>query len=68
MFLPISLNNSCLDINECASDPCKNGGECKDEINQFTCTCAEGWTGNTCEEGKPVGIGSLFYLLSNQHV
>ena len=27
---------------ECASNPCKNGGTCKDGINSFTCTCAAG--------------------------
>ena len=38
-----------LDIGECASDPCHNGGICIDEINAFTCICISGYTGVTCE-------------------
>ena len=39
------------DINECASKPCKNGGKCKDGVNKYTCTCAEGYTGTSCQTG-----------------
>ena len=27
-------------INECAGDPCDNGSQCIDGINQYTCNCA----------------------------
>ncbi|XP_022808679.1 neurogenic locus notch homolog protein 1-like [Stylophora pistillata] len=36
-------------INECASNPCTNGGQCKDEVNGFSCVCSPGFTGNQCE-------------------
>merc|ERR1712072_752637 len=36
-------------IDECAPNPCKNGGTCKDGVNSFTCTCAAGYSGDTCE-------------------
>ena len=26
-----------VDIDECASNPCVNGEECTDEVNQYTC-------------------------------
>ena len=39
------------DINECASDPCKNGGICHDTINGYTCSCAAGYTDPQCTTG-----------------
>lgn len=38
-----------IDINECASNPCQNGGNCTDGIAKYTCTCANGFTGNNCQ-------------------
>ena len=40
------------DINDCASQPCKNNGTCKDQVNSFICDCNEGYTGLTCETSK----------------
>lgn len=31
-----------VDIDECASTPCKNGAKCTDGPNKYTCECAEG--------------------------
>ena len=39
------------DINECASEPCQNGGACIDEIDGFTCECCSGYTDTLCETG-----------------
>ena len=36
------------DINECSSSPCKNGGECTDHVNKYTCTCTVGHNGADC--------------------
>ena len=41
-----------LDINECDSSPCQNGGSCGDEVNKFSCTCAVGFEGATCQTGR----------------
>ncbi|XP_029938701.1 sushi, nidogen and EGF-like domain-containing protein 1 isoform X2 [Salarias fasciatus] len=38
-----------IDVDECASHPCQNGGTCKDQINSFTCQCPHGYTGILCE-------------------
>lgn len=38
------------DIDECMSDPCANGGTCKDGINTYTCECRFGYTGTNCEK------------------
>lgn len=31
-----------VDIDECQSSPCVNGGVCKDRVNGFSCTCPSG--------------------------
>ena len=41
-----------LDIDECESNPCKNGASCIDGIGSHTCNCPQGYTGDECEIGK----------------
>ena len=41
-----------LDVNECTSEPCLNGGSCTDEPDGYFCTCADGWTGAECQFGN----------------
>ena len=41
-----------LDIDECASNPCENGGSCSDGIDSYTCDCLDGYDGADCENGK----------------
>ncbi|XP_069053640.1 sushi, nidogen and EGF-like domain-containing protein 1 isoform X2 [Lepisosteus oculatus] len=38
-----------IDVNECSSYPCQNGGTCIDGQNNFTCHCHPGYTGLFCE-------------------
>lgn len=41
----------CLsDYNECASNPCVNGGRCEDGVNQFICHCTPGYGGKRCDQ------------------
>ena len=41
--LPVSQVNFLfvIEINECASNPCWNGGTCIDGINAFICKCED---------------------------
>ncbi|XP_075363904.1 sushi, nidogen and EGF-like domain-containing protein 1 isoform X12 [Mycteria americana] len=39
----------CDEINECWSQPCLNGGWCKDRVAKFLCLCEPGYTGHHCE-------------------
>ncbi len=36
-------------IDDCAAQPCLNGGACTDGVNSYTCTCAAGFSGTNCE-------------------
>jgi len=40
-----------IDIDECASNPCRRG-QCVQTVDaNFTCTCPAGYKGQLCEEG-----------------
>lgn len=48
----VSLAQMPLEIDECLSQPCLNGGQCKDRVSAFLCLCEPGYTGHHCELGK----------------
>ena len=37
-----------LDVNECQSNPCKNGAQCLDLFGNYLCQCPDGWQGKDC--------------------
>ncbi|XP_030623800.1 protein crumbs homolog 2a [Chanos chanos] len=41
--------NCTINIDECQSAPCQNGGTCEDMVNGYVCTCKDGFTGDLCE-------------------
>lgn len=40
-----------VDIDDCDPDPCEHG-TCEDGVNEFSCVCDRGWTGDHCDTGK----------------
>ena len=38
-----------VNIDECRSGPCQNGGACQDGVNRYTCNCLDGFDGNRCQ-------------------
>ncbi|XP_052603295.1 coagulation factor IX isoform X1 [Peromyscus californicus insignis] len=38
-----------VDGDQCESNPCLNGGKCKDDINSYECWCQVGFEGRNCE-------------------
>lgn len=64
----VCLSYCLLDINECACSPCLNGGTCVDETNKFSCICAKGWVGGTCETPvQPSKYKTTQYDLTHAH-
>ena len=41
-----------VDIDECESNPCENGGTCTDMEDGYSCACESGFTGPECETGN----------------
>ena len=44
-------------VDSCASNPCHNGASCQDLPAGFTCTCAPGFGGDTCEDDYCAQLG-----------
>jgi len=42
------------EINECASNPCLNGGTCVPDFDQFMCNCPHGTNGTVCQNAAPL--------------
>uniref|UniRef100_A0A4W3IBJ0 Sushi, nidogen and EGF like domains 1 n=1 Tax=Callorhinchus milii TaxID=7868 RepID=A0A4W3IBJ0_CALMI len=40
-------------LSSCASNPCRNGGTCKESHGTYQCVCLYRFTGKHCETGKP---------------
>ena len=38
-----------VDVNECQSNPCENGGTCLNEIGSYHCSCSRGFSGKHCQ-------------------
>ena len=38
-----------FDVDECDSDPCKNGATCSPGLHVYSCACEAGWAGGNCD-------------------
>ena len=43
---------STTDIDECVNHMCSNGGSCVDGVNNYSCNCQPGFTGDRCQTGR----------------
>jgi len=56
-----------VNINDCESNPCQNGGNCTDHVNFYTCQCPHPYEGTNCQrESNPCRVNPClrgkFYL------
>eukprot|EP01050_Picozoa_sp_SAG11_P028722 SAG11_NODE_7791_length_1096_cov_1.033099_2_plen_226_part_01 len=56
-FTPFVDRTCTVDVDECASSPCRNGGDCMDSrdsavyaLGVYSCNCLAGWEGDNCAE------------------
>ena len=55
-----------VEINDCASSPCRNGATCDDAVNSYTCLCVAGYTETHCESGKDEDAAVIAYVMKLQ--
>ena len=56
---------------ECASNPCQNGGECFDGANEYACVCPDSHHGLNCESvvpPPPAPPGAAIWILGEESV
>ena len=55
-----------LDVDECDTLPCENGGTCVDDIDGYTCQCTEEWIGDNYR--YPFNKCHLGFLPCNSYI
>ena len=66
--LKSNSKSSFADIDECASDPCQNGGTCTDQVDGYECSCQAGYTDPLCSTGKLLSLHFKYLLNISMHL
>ena len=79
-FFNFKINNSGIifsptDIDECVNHTCSNGGSCVDGVNNYSCNCKPGFTGDRCQTGafvirhqQSILFNSIFLRLTKSYL
>eukprot|EP00057_Strongylocentrotus_purpuratus_P017930 XP_011672404.1 PREDICTED: fibropellin-1 [Strongylocentrotus purpuratus] len=60
--------NCDIDVNECSSLPCQNGGRCDNGQGRYTCTCRLGYSGLNCEKVGYCDLDGEWYNHCNDKI
>lgn len=50
---------SCVEVDDCLSAPCNNGGSCVNLVGEYTCTCPSGFMGSECDYATHVDSAKI---------
>lgn len=53
---------SYTDVNDCANQPCKNGGQCRDLDGDYNCQCPSPYVGKQCQQRESFLVYMSLYL------
>ena len=61
-------HGSVLEIDECESSPCSNGGTCINLVNGYHCICAPGYNYTHCQNGisRKLSLLNALYLCNKK--
>ncbi|XP_015267240.1 PREDICTED: coagulation factor VII-like [Gekko japonicus] len=59
--------NTYADPNSCDSNPCQNGGTCKDDYQSYMCLCPVGYEGRNCETAETEKLKCIYDNGDCQH-
>ena len=54
-FFLFERDTNFLDIDDCVSHTCANGGFCVDGLNSYLCNCSADYPGERCLTGNQTG-------------
>ena len=56
IWLALMGDIQCNDVDECTSNPCKNGGRCINGVDSWKCKCRGAYTGNSCSVANKMAL------------
>ncbi|XP_021375359.1 uncharacterized protein LOC110464458 isoform X7 [Mizuhopecten yessoensis] len=56
------------DMSYCDTNPCSNGGQCRESGNGYVCDCVPGYTGDTCDKRCDAKADVVFVVDTSRYV
>lgn len=57
-----------VDVDDCANNPCQNGGSCADLVNGYTCNCVTGYDGVNCANSMYTHMHTFVPMEKNNYM